>query len=385
MIAEVAPLARAAPIRVVIADDTDDVRSLLRVLLTLDGRFEVVGEARDGREAIVATTTLRPDAVVLDLAMPVMDGLQAIPEIRRIAPDVKVVVLSGFSARTMASEVAALGAHAYLEKGGSFKELPSLLLTLCDVVTQPTHAAEAPATERDRRRGERRVADRRATASSPSDPAELLAFVSHELQNPITVIQGFAAMLVTSLDRLDKDTAIEAAAAIERQAGHLAEMARTFGDARLVEVDALDLQRERVDLGGLVRQMAVDLSPVTDPHPVTISTYPVIASVDPVRVREVVANMVSNAAKFSPPETAIEIDVTDNGSDVWVEVRDRCAGIPEGREGELFAKFSRPLTGPKGTGLGLYISRGIARAHGGDLTYARRPGGGCRFILALPL
>lgn len=374
--ADPAPVPEATRIRVLLVDDTADVRDLVRLVLTLDGRFEVVGEAGDGREAIDAATTLQPDAVVLDLAMPMMDGLQALPKIRRRVPGAKIVVLSGFARERMSEEVMALGADAYLEKGGSFKDLPPLMSRLCELPARaPASAAQILSLEHERRIG----------ALPGDEAAELLAFVSHELKNPITVIQGFSTLLVQSVDRLEHEVVVHAAAAIERQTEHLTDMVRRFAEARMVEVGAIDLRREHVDLGGLVRQMTADLSPITDPHPVTVSAVPAVTLVDPVRVREVIVNLVSNAAKFSAPDTEIEIEVRVHGSEIRVEVRDRCEGIPEGREDELFRKFSRPLTGPKGTGLGLYISRGIARAHGGELTFVRRPGGGCRFILTLPV
>jgi DNA-binding NarL/FixJ family response regulator len=118
-------------VSVVVADDTPDIRMLLRLILNADGRFAVVGEARDGREAVAMATTLHPDAVILDLAMPVMDGLQALPRIVEASPESKVVVLSGFNASQMRAEALALGAAAYMEKGVAHDELVSLLVDLC--------------------------------------------------------------------------------------------------------------------------------------------------------------------------------------------------------------------------------------------------------------
>ncbi len=340
MIADPADAPHAAAIRVLIADDTDDIRDLLRLVLTLDGRFEVVGEASDGFEAIRAATALQPDAVLLDLAMPVMDGLQAIPGIRREAPDAKIVVLSGFAASRMAAETRALGAHAYLEKGGAFKELPPLLSQLCGIPERPAGVAATPAAATGAGSATVVALGERRTGALPGDEAgELLAFVSHELHNPIHVIQGFSALLAQSVDRLEHEAAVCAAAAIERQARQLAEMVRAFADARTVEVGTLDLRRERMDLGELVRQMAADLSPITDPHPLSVLATPVVALIDPVRVREVVTNLVSNAAKFSPSDAEIELEVESLGSEARVEVRDRCGGIPKDREDELFLNF----------------------------------------------
>ena len=81
------------PIRVVLCDDTRDIRLLLSLALELAGGFEVVGEAADGSEAIAQVTAHQPDVVLLDLAMPVLDGLQALPHIRERAPGSLVATL----------------------------------------------------------------------------------------------------------------------------------------------------------------------------------------------------------------------------------------------------------------------------------------------------
>jgi len=115
-------------LRVLIADDTEDIRTLLRLTLAKDGRFEIVGEAGNGADAISLVAETKPDAVVLDLAMPVMDGLQALPAIRGLIPDGKIVVLSGFNASQMARDAISLGADDYLEKGTAFSRLVGMLL-----------------------------------------------------------------------------------------------------------------------------------------------------------------------------------------------------------------------------------------------------------------
>ena len=119
------------PIRVVLADDTEEIRKLLRLAFSTDERFEVVGEAGDGAAAIEVVAEMKPDVIVLDLAMPVMDGLQAIPEIVKTSEQTKIVVLSAFEAAQMSAEAIARGAHAYLEKGTGYMELMTVLADLC--------------------------------------------------------------------------------------------------------------------------------------------------------------------------------------------------------------------------------------------------------------
>ena len=368
--------ARTGPIRVVLADDTPDIIELLRFILKVDGRFEIAAEASDGLRAVEAAGRTQPDVVVLDLAMPVMDGLQAITQIRRVAPATRIVVLSGFTAERMAEQARVLGADAYLEKGGAFADLVPLLFEVCAVTSETRRAVGVVGLQQDRRQG----------ALPGEEAAELLSFVSHELSTPVTVIQGFALTLANCLDRMDHETIAQAADAIRRQSQHLAEMIQAFARARVVEVDALTLDREPRDVGAFVEQTVTDLGSVIDPHPIVLSTAPVIASIDPMRVREVLTNLIGNAGKFSEPGEPIEVGVRATDSEVEVAVLDRCQGIPVDRESELFRKFSRLGTSHvTGTGLGLYISRGIARAHGGDLLFSRTDDGRCCFTLRLPL
>ena len=119
-----------APIRVVLADDTRDIRLLLSLALELAGGFVVVGEAADGDEAIVQATAHQPDVVLLDLAMPVLDGLQALPQIKERAPESLLVVLSGFGAEAMGEEAVRLGATTYVQKGVNPTELAEQLRAL---------------------------------------------------------------------------------------------------------------------------------------------------------------------------------------------------------------------------------------------------------------
>lgn len=122
-------------LRVVLADDTTEYRLLLRLILQQDGRFEIVGEAATGVDAVRLCCDEAPDVIVLDLAMPVMDGLQAIPEIRAQAPETAIVVLSGFARGRLERQALASGARAYVEKGEAFSIIVS---TLLDVTAVPT-------------------------------------------------------------------------------------------------------------------------------------------------------------------------------------------------------------------------------------------------------
>ncbi|MFL6060013.1 MAG: response regulator [Marmoricola sp.] len=120
--------------RVLIVDDAEDIRLLLRLRLASNGAYDVVGEAADGLAAVEATRRLQPDVVLLDMAMPRMDGLQALPLILEAAPGAHVIVLSGFNQSTLEDEAIAAGADRYVVKGGSMRDL-------LDVIAEVVQAA----------------------------------------------------------------------------------------------------------------------------------------------------------------------------------------------------------------------------------------------------
>jgi DNA-binding NarL/FixJ family response regulator len=112
-----------APISVFLVDDVPELRELIRLGMDEDPGFEVVGEAGDGRSALEGIAETHPEAVLLDLSMPDMNGLEAIPHIREGDPDVAIIVLSGFSAERMGPPAIDRGADGYIEKGTPIQDL----------------------------------------------------------------------------------------------------------------------------------------------------------------------------------------------------------------------------------------------------------------------
>lgn len=137
------------PLRVMVVDDTPDLRALLKMALERTGQFQVVVEAGNGAEAIVAAREHTPDVVLLDIAMPLMDGLEALPHVRDHCPEATVVMLSGFGATEMNGKALSAGADGYIQKGQPLATILAQLRTLVArrlpeppvVPTQPTVAA----------------------------------------------------------------------------------------------------------------------------------------------------------------------------------------------------------------------------------------------------
>jgi len=362
------PPARAAAagdLRVLLADDSPDIRLLLRFTLSARPGFDIVGEAAHGAEAVELAASLQPDVVVLDLSMPVMDGLEAIPELLRVSPDTRIVVLSGFDEERMKQAALRQGAHDYVEKGEAASALTEALARLF-----PSH---------------------RLTATSPAGPADPdttgLLFdgdmVVHELRTPLTVITGMLSTLRDRMDVLPSATTAELIEAALRNSVHMAGLLQAISDARRAAHGQLSVTLEPTDIGDLVRSAVADLAAGHGWRLPVVSAPPgLVVDVDPMRIRQVLANLLSNAHKYAPPGTAVTVTVTTDDAGVEVTVQDEGPGIPPQRQGELFQKFSRLGATNSGVGLGLFISREIARAHGGDLTVS--PTSPSSFVLRLP-
>jgi DNA-binding NarL/FixJ family response regulator len=187
-------------LRTVLVDDVAEMRELLRMLLARDGRFSIVGEAANGRDAVDVVAEVRPDLVVLDVAMPMLDGIAALPGLREVSPETRIVMLSGFPAEDMERPSLEAGAVGYVEKGPDIEALPSQLHVLATVLvtvqqvldrTYASDVSSARSARRDLRKTLQGVVDRAAL-----DTVELLTseLVSNAVEHARSPAQVTAAM-----------------------------------------------------------------------------------------------------------------------------------------------------------------------------------------------
>lgn len=215
---------------------------------------------------------------------------------------------------------------------------------------------------------------------------ELVSVFVHELRTPIAAVQGLAATLARSLDDLDRETALRMAEALERSARHLGELVRSFKDARALEPGGLVLRSEPTSLAELVRETVEEVRPVLAERPVALALDEgPRPTVDPVRIRQVLTNLLANATRYTPPGSPVEVTLRRVGETVELAVRDHGPGIPPEEAERLFEQHARLSHDGFGSGLGLYVARQLARAHGGDLVAEQPQGDGALLILRLPL
>jgi DNA-binding NarL/FixJ family response regulator len=120
----------AVPFRILVAEDTESFLDTIAIVLENDARFEVAGRARNGRVAVELAERVAPDAVVMDIEMPVLDGVEATRLLKAAAPELPIVAISGHDYEERVLEIRRAGADDYVRKARLAEELPRVLAAL---------------------------------------------------------------------------------------------------------------------------------------------------------------------------------------------------------------------------------------------------------------
>ena len=239
---------------------------------------------------------------------------------------------------------------------------------------------------------ERERQARAASEAAVRTRDEFLSIASHELRSPLATVKGHAQMVLRRLDRdgqLDANRATEALRAILCQSDKLNRLIDQLLNVSRLEVGKLQLERQTIDVVAVVEQVVSNARARGDSHVISlVAPHSVEAEVDPLRLEQVLTNLLENAVKYSPEGGTIEVGVSRSMDDaVEIAVRDHGPGVPPEKRSLIFERFYQAHgNGHKsGLGLGLYVSRQIAELHGGDITAEFPSDGGSRFVVVLPL
>jgi signal transduction histidine kinase len=231
------------------------------------------------------------------------------------------------------------------------------------------------------------VAQNERLVESEQQKSELITMVSHELRTPLTSLLGFTNLLLARrFDESDQRRYLEI---VHRESRRLAAIVETFLDLRSIEEGRLELQRQAFDLAQLAREQAGFLLAHAPDHTLGLDlpAQEALVLADRDRLSQVVANLISNAVKYSPAGGSVEVVVIAADDRVRLEVTDHGLGIATEDQPRVFTKFFRGQAaghGIPGTGLGLAVAREIMEAHEGTIGFVSAPGGGSTFWIELP-
>jgi signal transduction histidine kinase len=221
---------------------------------------------------------------------------------------------------------------------------------------------------------------------------DFVSNVSHELKTPLTSIRMFSELLAEGKST-DETKRSGYARIISSEASRLSRLINNVLDFARLERGERRHHPQTCDLRDLVLEAMATYLPHLEAAGFQMNTrlpeHPLPVQADRDGVSQILVNLVSNAEKYGGDAKHIEVEAAVEGDRVVVRVMDRGLGVPRQSEGRLFEKFFRAHdsldSGIAGSGLGLTLARGIARQHGGDVTYQRRDGGGSIFTFHLPL
>jgi len=403
------------PVRILVVDDTES--NLVALEALLGSPSVTVTRALSGREAIRALGENEFALIVLDVRMPDMDGFATASAIRqsestRSLPII-FVTAHGRTQEQLANAYA-LGASDFIEKPVDPEVLQAKVRVITDLsrmIRQTRLEAEARHEQRlgeERQRWETealraRVAEQeRATAAEHAARLEaeqanrlkddFLATLSHELRTPLNAILGWAAML--KVRGAVEPTFSKAVDVIERNARAQSKLIDDILDVSRIVAGKLRLEMATVDIGHIVDRAIESIRPAAERKHLSLAVHvdrglPLVAG-DPDRLQQVLANILSNAVKFTPAGGDVRVTSGRQGSHTCITVKDSGVGIAPEFLPHVFERFRQGESGPTrshgGLGIGLALAHKLVELHGGAVeAHSEGLDKGATFVIRLPI
>jgi two-component system sensor histidine kinase/response regulator len=356
---------------VMVIDDDEIMRlSCEQILKKVGYHVETFG---NGHEGIERLKVVRPQLLVVDIKMPELDGFEVIKIVRKIDPDLVIVVITGYATIETAVDAMKAGAYDFLPKPFT----PSELRLIIDRAFERWRLIkEAQLLRRQKEEVERKF----------------VTLVSHQLKGPIGAVKQYLdVLLFTCKDELPE----KALEWITRSQLRLGEMLTIIQDwLALAKIDrgALCERNRTTDLAQIVENVVREQRHLPGSGSVTIDTsftpgLPPIAG-DPVSLTMLVGNLVGNAIKYNRPGGSVSVSIASEGAKAKLEVKDTGIGIPREFLPHLFEEFYRVRTPDTehipGTGLGLVICKKIVSELGGSIEVESEEGSCTKITVILP-
>jgi len=370
--------------RILVADDEPDLETLIQQKFRHQIRAGAVSFlfVRDGIEALsVLEANQDVDLVVTDINMPRMDGLTLLEKVQQIEGNLSTIIVSAYGDMANIRTAMNRGAFDFLTKPIDFLDFES---TIAKTIRHVEVLREA----------RRREAENQQLEAASHNKSQFLTNMSHELRTPLNAIIGLTEMMVTNAARFGTEKALEPLRRVNAAGTHLLSLINEVLDLSKIEAGKLELNPEPVNLASVIDEVIGTAGQLAEKNQnrLIVEAQENLGAVtaDPMRLKQILLNLLSNACKFTKEgDVALRVRKVADGRD-WVElaVADTGIGLTAEQQAKLFQEFTQAdsLTARRygGTGLGLALSRKLARMMGGDVTVASEPGRGSVFTVRLP-
>jgi signal transduction histidine kinase len=387
-------------LNVLLVEDSEEDTKMILYELKREG-YDVVS-ARVETAADLQTILFQQDwnVIISDYFMPEFDALSALQLVQQNSLDIPFIIVSGSVGEDIAVEAMKAGAHDYLMKDKLSRLVPAIERELREAIIRRERREAELAVQRAYEELERRVQERTVELARTNELLkqalrardEFISVAAHELKTPVTSMRGFAQTLlrqVTKNGDVDPVKLQRSLNAISQQSEKLTLFISQLLDVSRLEAGRLTLDPQPTDILELVENVAEVIQMGTTTHVIKVTSDAAItAYVDPLRLEQVISNLLNNAVKFSPSGGTVTIDITRAEADtLCIAVTDEGIGIPVEHRGHIFERFYQAdKTGRAGgMGIGLFISSQIIELHGGQIAVEFPSEGGTRFRVTLPV
>lgn len=371
--------------KVLIIDDELGPRESLRILLKNEYEVFTAESVARGLEFLKEK---RPDAIVMDIRMPGMTGIEGLREIRHIDPSVAVIMLTGYGALETAQEAIRLGANDYLKKPFDTREM---LETIRRNVQRSEINRRRAHTERELQELNRRLVGELAQKDRMASLGQASAELAHDLRNPLTVILGYVQILGEDLEKSKQTWGGQSQEAFDYidVIANSVRRCRDLIEAWLNMARNTNRTNQPIALGALVRETCHTMEYLAREKHARIETdirdENALIMGDNLQLSRVLQNLVGNAVDALPEKDGlIRVSSRAEPHHVVVRVQDNGCGIPANQMEKLFEPYFTTKPAHQGTGLGLFITRKILEDHRGTIHIESRQGAGTTATIQIP-
>jgi signal transduction histidine kinase len=368
--------------RILVVDDEPDVELLINQQFRrqIRGGEYAFSFARDGEKALaVLLADAGFDLMLLDINMPVMDGLTLLARLHELETPVRAIIVSAYGDMTNIRTAMNRGAFDFVTKPIDMVDLKATISKTRDDI--------ARVREIERRR--------QAAESARSNLSHFLANMSHELRTPLNSIIGLTDMLVGNAARFGTEKALEPLRRVLGGSRHLLALINDILDLSKIEAGRMELNLASFSLAPVIDEVVKTIEPLAakNGNRVAVQYDGEIGTMhaDQMRLRQALLNLMSNANKFTEKGTITVVahQGQENSRDrITLAVTDTGIGMTPEQMSKLFQEFSQASSSTTskygGTGLGLAISKRFCQMMGGDITVESEPGRGSTFTIQLP-
>jgi two-component system sensor histidine kinase/response regulator len=378
----------------IVDDDTALLQALPQALhLRLPGsQVDVSDSALEALEMIKRNDY---DAIVSDIKMPGMDGLALLAQIQELRPTTPTLLITGHGDHSLAIRALRGGAYDFIQKPIDREYFVAALRRATQTRQLSRQVVEQQqALELHAKSLERIVQERtRELVEANAVKDEFLSMASHELKTPLSSLKGMTQLLHRRLARANSPE-VPSLVSMENSIRRIEVLVNDLLNISLLEMGMFDLYCRSCNIAELTHSLVDEYVLGTNPRPIihiTLADQPIEAHVDVERLSQVILNLLSNARKYSPPSSSIDVAVVHLEHEYRINVHDTGVGIPPERLPFIFERFYRVPNievqrgSSVGFGLGLYISKQIIERHGGHIEVQSELDKGSTFSIVLPI